>query len=124
MSLAGDPEASPPASGTTKRVLNVRTTSVLDRYLEELEVQDRFSGMALIARGEERLCAGTFGYTSRSWKVINPLETRFDTASVTELFTSVATLQLIDRGLPALDTSAIGFLVWKTRRSPRLKAGG
>ncbi len=35
---------------------------------------------------------------------LNTMETRFDTASITKLFTSVATLQLIDRGLLALDT--------------------
>jgi len=51
MSLAEDPEASPPASGTAKRVPNVRTTSVLDRYFKELEEQDRFFGMALLPKG-------------------------------------------------------------------------
>ena len=35
---------------------------------------------------------------------------RFDTASITKLFTSVATLQLIDRGLLSLDTGVIDFL--------------
>jgi len=38
------------------------------------------------------------------------LETRFDTASITKLFTSVATLQLIDQGLLAPDISAVDFL--------------
>ncbi len=35
---------------------------------------------------------------------------RFDTASITKLFTSVATLQLIDQGLLSFDTSVIDFL--------------
>ncbi len=35
---------------------------------------------------------------------------RFDTASITKLFTSVAVLQLIDRGLLSFDTAVIDFL--------------
>jgi CubicO group peptidase (beta-lactamase class C family) len=37
----------------------------------------------------------------------NTLDTRFDTASVTKLFTAIATLQLIDRGLLAFDDQDI-----------------
>ena len=40
----------------------------------------------------------------------NTLDTRFDTASITKLFTSVATLRLIDRGLLGFETSVTDFL--------------
>ena len=40
----------------------------------------------------------------------NTLDIRFDTASITKLFTAVATLQLIDQGLLTFDTSAIDLL--------------
>jgi CubicO group peptidase (beta-lactamase class C family) len=83
---------------------------VLDEYFRHLEEQDRFSGTVLITRGESRVYAEAFGYASRAWKVINTLDTRFDTASITKLFTSVSVLQLIDRGLLSLDTSATDFL--------------
>ena len=42
--------------------------------------------------------------------VPNTLDTRFDTASTTKLFTAVATLQLIDAGAFGLDTSAGQYL--------------
>jgi len=58
MSAAGDPEASPPAAGTTKGVRDLRTTTVLDRYFKELEEQDRFSGVVLITCGGARLHEG------------------------------------------------------------------
>src|SRR6266480_7455526 len=82
----------------------------LERYLQQCAEQDAFSGVVLITQGRSQLFAGAYGYASRSWNVPNTLTTRFDTASVTKLFTAVATLQLIERGLLAFDTSVIDFL--------------
>ena len=90
----------------------------LERYFRQRAEQDGFSGVVLVTRGGAELFAGAYGYASRAWKVPNTMATRFDTASVTKLFTAVATLQLIDQGrlsfetraveLPALRDTAIG----------------
>ena len=82
-------------------------THVLDEYFRHQEAQDLFSGAALITRGATRLYAGAYGYASRAWRVPNDLHTRFDTASVTKLFTAVATLQLIDREQLTFDTPVV-----------------
>ena len=82
----------------------------LERYMQQRAEQDAFSGVVLITQGSSQLFAGSYGYASRSWKVPNTLTTRFDTASVTKLFTAVATLQLIDQGVLAFDTPVIDFL--------------
>lgn len=82
----------------------------LERYFQKRTEQDAFSGVVLITRGNSPVFAGSYGYASRSWKVPNTLTTRFDTASVTKLFTSVAILQLIERGFFTFDTSVIDFL--------------
>src|SRR6266487_64847 len=82
----------------------------LEQYLQQRVEQDGFSGVVLITQGRSQLFAGAYGYASRSWNVPNTLTTRFDTASVTKLFTAVGTLQLIDRGLLAFDTPVIDFL--------------
>jgi CubicO group peptidase (beta-lactamase class C family) len=76
----------------------------LEQYFQGLAAQDKFSGVALITQGSARLFAGAYGYASRAWRVPNTLETRFDTASITKLFTAVAVLQLIDQGRLSLDT--------------------
>jgi CubicO group peptidase (beta-lactamase class C family) len=88
----------------------VNLTATLDTYFHDLERQDVFSGVALITQGDRSLYRGAFGYASRSWKVKNTLATRFDTASITKLFTSVAILQLIEQGLLAFETRVIDFL--------------
>lgn len=88
----------------------MRSPDELERYFQQRTEQEAFSGVVLVTQGSSQLFAGTYGYASRSWKVPNTLTTRFDTASVTKLFTAVATLQLIDQGLLAFDTPVIDFL--------------
>jgi CubicO group peptidase (beta-lactamase class C family) len=82
----------------------------LEHYFQQCAQQDTFSGVVLITQGASPLFAGAYGYASRAFKAPNTLRTRFDTASVTKLFTAVAVLQLIDRGCFALDTGVIDFL--------------
>jgi CubicO group peptidase (beta-lactamase class C family) len=82
----------------------------LDRYFWGLEREDKYSGVVLVTRGEDCLYSGAFGYASRPWRVRNSLEMRFDTASITKLFTAVATVQCVDRGLFGLDTRAVEYL--------------
>lgn len=85
-------------------------TNELTTYLQTLEATNQFSGVILITTGDARLFAGAYGYANRGWQVKNTLATRFDTASVTKLFTAVAVLQLIDQGKLAFDTGVVDFL--------------
>lgn len=66
----------------------------LTQYFQDLEGQDKFSGVVLVTQGHAPLYASAHGYASRAWKIQNTLETRFDTASITKLFTSMAVLQV------------------------------
>jgi CubicO group peptidase (beta-lactamase class C family) len=81
-----------------------------DGLLRELEAADEFSGVVGIKQGDRDLLLNAYGYASRAWNVRTTVETRFDTASITKLFTAVATLQLVERGAFALDTSVTGYL--------------
>ena len=82
----------------------------LDLYFQERARRDAFSGVALITQGPTQLFAGAYGYASRSRSVPTTLATRFDIASVTKLFTAVATLQLIERGALTFDTPVVEML--------------
>ncbi len=94
--------------GESDRRMN--SENELDQYFRRLEEQDRFSGVVFITRGDSHLYSGAYGYASRSWRIKNTLETRFDTASITKLFTSIATLQLIDQGLLEFETGVTELL--------------
>jgi CubicO group peptidase (beta-lactamase class C family) len=85
----------------------VRTVEAL---LRELEAADRFSGVVGVKQGDQELLLDAFGCASRTWSIPTTVETRFDTASITKLFTAVATLQLVEQGAFALGTSVTGYL--------------
>lgn len=82
----------------------------IDQYFRDLMQQGRFSGVVLMTQGQSQLYAEAYGYASRTWSVPNTLDMRFDTASVTKLFTTVGILQLIDQGKLSLDTKVVDFL--------------
>jgi CubicO group peptidase (beta-lactamase class C family) len=82
----------------------------VETLLRELEAAQKFSGVVGIEQDDRNLFLEAFGYASRAWSIPTTVETRFDTASITKLFTAVATLQLVEQGAFDLDTSVIGYL--------------
>jgi CubicO group peptidase (beta-lactamase class C family) len=58
----------------------------------------------LVAQGEEPLVLMVGGLANRDFGIANTVDTRFDTASVTKLFTAAAILQLIGQGKLAFDS--------------------
>jgi CubicO group peptidase (beta-lactamase class C family) len=73
--------------------------------LEELLVNQHFTGVVDLRRGGEQIFAGSYGLASPRWGAPNTASTRFDVASISKLFTSVAVLQLVERKQLDLDTS-------------------
>jgi len=82
----------------------------LDGHLRSLAGNDELSGVVLFQRGSRTVFERAYGWASRTWRIPMTLDMRFDCASITKLFTAVATLQRVDVGDFDLDTSAIDFL--------------
>lgn len=73
--------------------------------LETIARASDFSGVIALSRAGEVIHESAYGLASRRWGVPNTMETRFDTASITKLFTSVAVLQQVQAGALDLDAS-------------------
>lgn len=76
-------------------------TTGLDAFLADND----FSGTVLIKKGAATLFEHAAGLATPRWNVPNTMDTRFDTASITKLFTSVGVLQLVGKGDLDLETS-------------------
>ncbi|WP_100489104.1 serine hydrolase domain-containing protein [Sporolactobacillus pectinivorans] len=62
-----------------------------------------FSGTCLVKKGDTVLFSCAHGFAHRGFQIPNRLDTKFDTASVTKLFTATAILLLVENGKLKLD---------------------
>jgi CubicO group peptidase (beta-lactamase class C family) len=76
-------------------------TTGLDAFLADHD----FSGTVLVKRGNLTVYEAAAGLATPRWGISNTMDTRFDTASITKLFTSVAVLDLVGKGELDLETS-------------------
>ena len=65
--------------------------------------KDDFSGVCLITQDANILVSEANGFANRDFNVKNTIDTRFDAASVTKIFTAVAILQLVEQGFLQLN---------------------
>jgi CubicO group peptidase (beta-lactamase class C family) len=77
--------------------------SVLSAIVDRHEREGGFSGAFLVEAGGRKILSGARGHAHLGFQVLNRPDTRFDTASVTKIFTAAAVFRLIDRGLVSID---------------------
>ncbi len=82
----------------------------LDRELTQLAAADQFSGVVRFESAGEVVFERSYGLANRTWNIPCAPRIRFDTASITKLFTAVAALQQIEAGAFALDTGVVDYL--------------
>ena len=82
----------------------------LGSYLRDRAERDEFSGVVRVDQANSTIFEQAHGLASRAWQVPISVNTRFDTASITKLFTAVAFLQQVQAGAFALDTSVVEYL--------------
>lgn len=78
---------------------NEKITKLFEKYVKE----EHFSGVGFVKEGKNILFHQAFGYAHHGFAIPNDLDTKFDTASITKVFTAVAILQLADQGLFSLN---------------------
>lgn len=79
------------------------TNSQIINYLDNLN-NTEFSGTILIAENDEIIDKRAYGFASLEYDVENKIDTKFNIASITKMFTAVAALQLYERGKIDLQT--------------------
>lgn len=83
--------------------------AALDGFAPFVAAQE-FSGVVAVQHAGQRVFAQAYGFATPRWRVANQVDTRFDTASITKLFTTVAVLQQVGRGRLDLDASIADYV--------------
>jgi CubicO group peptidase (beta-lactamase class C family) len=69
-----------------------------------------FPGVVVVRHAGAIVFSEAYGYATPRWQIPNTVDTRFDTASITKLFTSVAVLQQVGAGRLDLDASIHSYV--------------
>ena len=75
--------------------------------LDDLDAEEKYSGVVLIAKEGEPVMERAFGYANLNYVVANQMDTKFNLGSMNKMFTAVAIVQLAEQGK----------LMWMTRLS-------
>ncbi len=92
-----------PADLAIPRLTEAGALSALTAHVDEQVKKDEFSGVVLVARHGDVVLQKAWGLANRETRTPNTLDTRFRLGSMNKMFTSVATLQLVEAGKLALD---------------------
>jgi D-alanyl-D-alanine carboxypeptidase len=94
-------------TGVNKNVQAALTEKELIRDLNDFILEqvasDEFSGAVLVAKNGLPVYKHAFGLADQASNIPNRLDTRFNIASITKVFTAIAIVQLAERGLLHFD---------------------
>jgi len=94
----------PPAGAPVPERLTQRTAiAAWEAEIDKAASNGKFSGVWLWAKNGKAITSGARGKAEREAGIDNTLNTRFRIGSMNKMFTSVATLQLVERGKLSLD---------------------
>jgi D-alanyl-D-alanine carboxypeptidase len=93
----------PPPDLAVPRMSQADALAALSAHGDELAKKDQFSGAVLVARYGKILLQKAWGRADRETGAPVTLDTRFRIGSMNKMFTSVATLQLVEAGKLSLD---------------------
>lgn len=100
----------PPEDLRVPRMTATGAIDALAAKADEQAAKDAFSGVLLVANGDEMLLQRAWGQADRVAKVPVALDTRFRIGSMNKMFTAVATLQLVQAGKLSLDGTVGQYL--------------
>ncbi len=75
----------------------------IDKRINQLTMEDIFSGVVLIAEKFNPLYLRAWGMASKEFRVPNKVNTKFNIGSINKIFTKIAIAQLTERGLLSLN---------------------
>jgi CubicO group peptidase (beta-lactamase class C family) len=88
----------PPELLPRKKLSESEVRKRVDDLVNQLVARDQFSGVILIGKGDKPIYSRATGLASRAWNIRNRVDTKFNLASITKMFTAVAIAQLVEQG--------------------------
>lgn len=107
---ARDPEAEKADAWAVKKMSEADAIREIERHVAKAATDDRFSGVALVAKGDRVIFHKAYGLADKANNIPNKLDTKFNLGSMNKMFTSVAIAQLVQAGKLSYDSTLAGAL--------------
>lgn len=107
MDAGGEKEAPPPAEPKSD---DAELVAAVGAYLSGLADRDEFSGVVLLAAGDQPFFQAAYGMADRERKTPNRVDTKFNVGSINKSFTATAVRLLETAGRLSLDDPIGKFL--------------
>ena len=98
-----DPEIEKADAWSEAKMDEAGAVKEIERHIEMAASQDRFSGVALVMKGDRVIFNKAYGMAERGFGAPNKLDTKFNLGSMNKMFTSVAIAQLVQAGKLSYD---------------------
>ncbi|WP_238907214.1 serine hydrolase domain-containing protein [Clostridium sp. YIM B02506] len=82
----------------------------MEKICDYYGAERNFSGVCMLKIKGETVFEKAYGFANRAFKIENKVDTSFDTASVTKIFTAVAILKLVEQGNLNLDDKIVNII--------------
>jgi CubicO group peptidase (beta-lactamase class C family) len=100
-----DPESEKADAWSTAKMNEADVIKEIERHVAKAAAEDRFSGVALVAKGDRVIFDKAYGLADKANNIPNKLDTKFNLGSMNKMFTSVAIAQLVQAGKLTYDTT-------------------
>lgn len=108
----------PPAGeARAGKLTEAQMAGELEAYVKKLADADVFSGTVLLAKGDRIIFRKACGIANKDFNAPNNIATRFNLGSMNKMFTSVAILQLAERGKLSLDDPLSKFVEFPNKEA-------
>ena len=82
----------------------------LSNYMQEIIAIDSFSGVVLIASGNDIFFQEAYGMADKSRGILNDINTKFNIGSCAKMFTALAIVQLVEQGKLSFDDTIENYV--------------
>ncbi len=103
-------DALPPLSGLENKITQTELVMESKNLIEKLYKKDLFSGTVLIANNDKILFEKACGEASKSYHVLNNIDTKFNLGSMNKMFTVTAIMQLVEKGVLKLNDTISKYI--------------
>lgn len=100
-----DPDAEKADAWATTKMSEADAVKEIERHVAKAAADDRFSGVALVAKGDRVIFNNAYGLADKANNIPNKLDTKFNLGSMNKMFTSVAIAQLVQAGKLSYDST-------------------